>query len=175
MRPVLRPFTGAIGGVRRVLPWSKKKSATDVESSDDEGGFFEDLQHDEERKIRRFGWRWWRRRTTTKPTGGGVAQAMAAAGKSMALRPVGTGLSGVGGGDGVINGGGKEEAGIDLEQLIEAARAAPPGEGPYGLEVHPGTDKSDPVISREVLGGGQMAPPSQNWEVRRWLGVGGSL
>lgn len=113
----------------------------------------------------------------TKENGSGVANAMAAAGKSMALRPVGTGLSGGGGvGDGVVNGGGKDgAAGIDLEQLIEAARAAAPGEGPYGLEVHPGTDKSDPVISREVIGGGQMAPPSQNWEVRRWLGVGGSL
>lgn len=175
-RPVLRPFAAVIGGVRQVLPWSQKKSAADVESSDDEEGFFEDLQHDEERKIRRFGWRWWRRRTTTKENGGGVAHAMAAAGKSMALRPVGTGLSGVGVGEAAMgNGGGKDEAGIDLEQRIEAARAAAPGEGPYGLEVHPGTDKSDPVISREVLGGGQMAPPSQNLEVRRWLGVGGAL
>lgn len=147
----------------------------DVESSDDEEGFFEDLQHDEERKIRRFGWRWWKRRAPTKQNGRGVAHAMAAAGKSMALRTVGTGLSGVGAADGVVNGDGKDGAGIDLEQRIEAARAAAPGEGPYGLEVHPGTDKSDPVISREVLGGGQMAPPSQNWEVRRWLGVGGSL
>ena len=176
-RPVLRPFAAAIGAIQRALPGKKNKSAADIESTDDEGQFFEDLQHDEERKIRRFGWRWWR---PTKQNLAAVAPAMASAGlvlggKGMALRSVGTGVSGGGVGDGVVDGGEKEGVGIDLEQRIEAARTAAPGEGPYGLEVHPGTDKSDPVISKEVIGGGQMAPPSQNREVRRWLGVGGAL
>ncbi|KAK1829557.1 hypothetical protein QBC39DRAFT_413215, partial [Podospora conica] len=171
MRPVLRPLAAAISAIRRILPGKKKKAAADDESAGDEAQFFEDLQHDEERKIRRFDWRWWRRGSAAKRNGGAV-EAMASAGlmnlggNNMALRRVGTARSG-GGGEG------REGAGIDLVTRVDAARAAAPGEVPYGLEVHPETDKSDPVISsKEVLSGGQQAPPSQNAEVKRWLGVG---
>lgn len=136
-------------------------------------GFFEDLANDEERKIRRFQWRWWSRSQNSKrvKSSDGVTVAMASAGLEVAGRNMvvrfrrptfreTTDVTGVGA-DG-------EQPSIDIHQWIETAKNAP-AECPYGLELHPATGKSDPVLMPAVIGG--RTPPSQNKEVKKYLGV----
>ncbi|KAK0620780.1 calcium-translocating P-type ATPase [Immersiella caudata] len=173
LKPVVRPVAGLI---RRLRGKASRKASVveDHRRERTEEYFFGDLEDDEERKIRRFRWRWWTR--SSKKTKDGVATAIASAGldlggqnvamrfqRQLSQRRIGTGLSGTGEQEKVNNGE------MDLARWIELAKNSP-GECPYGLEVHPATGKGDPVIMRDVVGG--RIPPSQNKEVRRFLGRG---
>jgi P-type Ca2+ transporter type 2C len=171
LKPVTGPFSNQLGRLRGKV----SKNGNVVEDHRKERAeeyFFGDLEDDEERKIRRFRWRWWTR--SNMKTKDGVATAIASAGldiggQNMAVRfqrqlsqkRTGTGISGAAEAEKTDNGG------IDLERWIEMAKNSP-SECPYGLEVHLATAKGDPVIMREVVGG--RIPPSQNKEVRRFLG-----
>ena len=139
------------------------------------GGFFEDLTNDEERKIRRFQWRSWSRTSLGSKrarSSDGVTVAMASAGLEVAGRNMvvrfqrqtsreamnATGVGAAGG----------EQPSIDIHRWIETAKNTP-AECPYGLEVHPATGKSDPVLMTAVIEG--RIPPSQDKEVKRYLGI----
>ncbi|KAK5651624.1 hypothetical protein OQA88_11799 [Cercophora sp. LCS_1] len=158
----LRPISGAIPKLRRRKKTQVREEKEPREKNDI---FFEDLGNDEERRVRRFQWRWWKKSKAEKD---GVAAAIAEAGMKLGGRNVevifekgiekrGTGLSGANEDDGEAQ----------LFRLIETAKNAP-GEVPYGLEVHPATGKGDPVLMKGVADRG---PPSQNPEVRQYLGM----
>ncbi|KAF6827811.1 Calcium-transporting ATPase 2-like protein 2 [Colletotrichum musicola] len=57
---------------------------------------------------------------------------------------------------------------IDVPQLIENARYAKV-ELSYGLEVHPGTSKEDPILLTSIGVDGKKCPPSQDPEILRYL------
>ena len=175
----LAPLTSPVGNqIRRLRDKVGKK--TDIvrdtkEEKSEEYHFFGDLEDDEERKIRRFQWpSWWRSRSGSK-TKDDVATVIASAGldiggQNMAVRfqrQMSQRRAGTGGLQAGEDQGGSGE--VDLYRWIETAKNMP-GECPYGLEVHPATGKSDPVLMSSVVGG--RIPPSQNREVRRYLGTG---
>ncbi|OLN97932.1 Calcium-transporting ATPase 2-like protein 2 [Colletotrichum chlorophyti] len=57
---------------------------------------------------------------------------------------------------------------IDVPQLIDHARYAKV-ELSYGLEVHPGTSKEDPILLTSIGVDGNKCPPSQDPEILRFL------
>ncbi|KAL0933980.1 p-type calcium ATPase [Colletotrichum truncatum] len=57
---------------------------------------------------------------------------------------------------------------IDVPQLIENARYAKV-ELSYGIEVHPGTAKDDPILLTSIGVDGKKCPPSQDPEILRYL------
>jgi Ca2+-transporting ATPase len=164
LEPLSRPATAVI---RRFKPKiTGKADAGEAERLENQSsGNYIDDGLDEERELRRFSWRWRRKNK-------GVGAAMASAGLSLSgpnedlslrLRGrTGTNLTG----DTTVT---KPDNGeVDLRRWIELAKNAP-GEVPYGLEVHPETNKADPVIMKRWDGGGKI-PPSQMEEIRKFLG-----
>ncbi|KAK3306245.1 calcium-translocating P-type ATPase [Chaetomium strumarium] len=207
LRPLAWPVRRAVRFFRGRREKSRRKNKSDLEQriGDRAPYYFEDLEDDEERRVRRIQWTWhWQhaeKATTTTtnstkkkkaPTGHGIASAMASAGADLANQTVAavglpqrlgraaTGFSQVttttaatatedDNNDDLYTGAGRGEI-IDLPAAIERAKrggGADTAAGSWRLEVHPDTDRDDPVIMPDIIRA--RVPPSQNAALQRWM------
>ena len=173
----LKPLSLPVRFIVRYFRKRKNKGLTGVEAKVAHAIIPEDEEEpDEERRIRRFRWKWLRPARKSRPAfsfpiapprrrgtalAGLVAASLASAGFNMEKQKQrsATGQSpDVGAG----------EAGeFDVVRAIDEAKEQP-GNRRSGFEVHPDTSKDDPVLFMVVSKG---VPPSQDLELRRQMGL----
>ncbi|KAE9567132.1 Calcium-transporting ATPase 2 [Colletotrichum fructicola] len=148
---IKRAFMGTLYGMSKLLPsrWRKKAE----EEAEDLGAMESWVLQTGAALLRPMNYEWG---STTPPPGGGLAgrvSSIPAAQREALARAARAGT-------------GDNE--IDVPQLIENARYAKV-ELSYGLEVHPGTPKEDPILLTSIGIDGKKCPPSQDPEILRYL------
>lgn len=184
----LRPLSLPVRSVVRFFRQRRNKGLTGIEATVDSAiNEHDPAEPDEERRIRRFNWRWLRgcgrRARKTKSVFAfpiAPSRRLRRGNTVMSLVAVGLATAGVGvnnqqqrmqwpptptpdvGGGGATG----EKGAFDVERAIEVAREQP-GNRRGGLEVHPDTKKDDPIVGPLS----KRVPPSQDPDLRSRMGI----